>query len=1227
MNKQQVLAEIKAFLDGYNSEIKYLVNVETNPSSNIAECVIHEPGQPPRIEKIAYESFMYAKQSMIDKLVVYKNDIGYDSAMRINCGVTITKLKTGNQKRLINGYCYKLTSHKSYNHIVSYLREGGVDPFEKLYDDEGKLVRDKKGDIIYPNRDGFFAPRTNEQFLISKKARLFKGYNEYKDVHKVTFDIETSGLRYQIHRVFAIGVRDNRGYETILEVEKINDDESEIQLIKDFFNVVIDLQPAVISGYYSEGFDFDFILGRAKMLKMDLTEIKTSLKSDHHIYRRPNVSVKYGNSADKYTATEMWGISVIDILHAAKRTAAVNTELKETGLKYVAKFEKIAKPNRTYIKGEDSGIYKFYSENKVFVADEKNNYIIIPDEFQETARKLYTLQANKSSVSDAQYKELKAKYLSSSSDFVEWLRKEAVPKGMTVFISGKKLLRQYLLDDLWETEHVDELYNQSSFMLAKIVPTTYQRICTMGTASIWNLLLTAWSYENDLAIPHPDVKTKFSGGLARTFKKGYTKRYVKIDAASLYPMIQLSEDVFPIFDITNVIKKILLYLTTTRNIYKKLASGDELKEEEILLMKEIDHETYEKYVNGNITDADKAMFKIKQLPIKILNNSLFGALGSDISFNWSDNICAARITCVGRIHLRHAMWWFSQYGCIPLLAVTDGINFNVPDMTKIRITDDGVFFEEVEGKNEDMWNFGGKTGIAALIAKFNKEEMKPPYMSFDNDGEFEACLNLARINYASLSYAKDKKTGEIKEKIKLTGNTIKSKAMPEYIEEFLDKGLKLILLGKGIEFVNYYKDYVSDLYYQRIPLKKIASKSKLKQTLTAYKKRGKDKNGREKGMQAHMELLIEKRNKIAEKLFEEHKHEFELPKKEEKLKIEDKMKLVANYMPPEPELDSVIYYVNTGTLKSHGSSSKIVDKITGEERFCSTLISNEDIIDNPNMLGKYNVVKYLDAFNKRIKTILVGFDPQVAAKIPAKIVKTKVKDEFGNKKVVEEIKFEEFTSDMLKLKNYDLDDLDESMYLEKKEVEFWNSFGYDPRLIWNGFKMYDDDKVYFEIYESALKYLNDIMASKNKPNIKSINDKLEKNDLVLLKYDNLYSIGAYNGTYIQIIKDVDIPKSEIELELERKKEEEERKLKELESILAQKTEEERKIEMVRIKREKYYDRFKKRFKIPMELSMEALTLKVENAMDMLDEYIMNSEAEDEEENAEYADVDEIDGAE
>ena len=60
----------------------------------------------------------------------------------------------------------------------------------------------------------------------------------------------------------------------------------------------------------------------------------------------------------------MWGYSIIDILHATKRTAAINSDIKENGLKYIAKFEKIAKENRTYIPGEDNDIGKYYKQNK-----------------------------------------------------------------------------------------------------------------------------------------------------------------------------------------------------------------------------------------------------------------------------------------------------------------------------------------------------------------------------------------------------------------------------------------------------------------------------------------------------------------------------------------------------------------------------------------------------------------------------------------------------------------------------------------------------------------------------------------------------------------------------------------------------------------------------------------------------------------------------------------------
>ena len=1212
MDKQKVLSEIKGFLEGYNNDLKYLVNVETDPRTNVAECIIHEPNQKPRIEHIKYEPFLYMKDLSKSNFKLYagQSDTLINSK-RIKYGITITPLKTGNQKRLVEGYCFKLTSSRSYNDIINYLRDGGMNPYEKQMDENEEVVKDAKGDAIFLYRDLFYSPRTTEQFFISKQTRLYKGFEEYKNVHKLTFDIETTGLRYQIARIFTIGVRDNRGFEKILEVEKLNDDESEIRLIQDFFNLILLINPAVISGFNSEMFDFEFILGRAKVLKMELTEIQTSLKQGTHLRRRPNTSVKYGNTADKYTATEMWGFSVIDIMHAAKKTAAVNSDLKETNLKYVAKFEKVAKPNRTYIPGEANTIGRYYAENKMFLIDDKNNYIQVPNEYEEVARDLYKLQANKSKLNDEQYKAYKTKFLNGNKNFIDWFKAEALPKGLSTFIGGKKLVKQYLLDDLWETEQVDELYNQSSFMLAKIVPTTYQRICTMGTAAIWNLLLTAWSYENDLAIPEADKYEKFSGGLARTYQIGFYKRLAKIDYASLYPMIQLTEGVFPIFDITGVMKKILLYLTTTRNIYKKLANGSKLNAEEVTLLGEIDHELGIKYANGTLSASETLMAKIKQLPIKILNNSLFGALGSHVSFNWSDNVCAARITCVGRIHLRHAISWFRRFNCIPLLAVTDGINFKIPDTTTIRVTEEGIFENQPEGLIEDMWKIGDKVGIAALIEKYNIEEMKPPYMSVDNDGEFVSCLNLARINYATLSLAKDKKTGEMKEKVKLTGNTIKSKVMPDYIKEFIDEGLNLILHDKGYEFVQYYQDYAENLFYNRIPLKKIASKSRVNTTITGYRKRGTDKNGREKGKQAHMELLMEKRDKIAREMFEKHREEFNLTKVKNIDNIDTILKLVANYMPQEPELDSVVYYVNSGYKKSQGDSAIIKDAVTGEDRYAATLISREDLLENPNMLGKYNVAKYLDAFNNRVESLLVGYDTEIATKILLKISKKG------------ELIKNSFTRDQCVLKGFNLDDFEESMNLEEMEVDFWNKTGYDPRKIWDGFTMPDDYKVHYEIYDNALNFLNEKMVASNKPKIKSIND-YESGDLVLIKDFGDYHVGLYNGTYLQIVKpNVSIPKCELEIELERKREENQKKLEDLKiTTLVTKSDAELFTDAQLKKIEKHFENFKKDFNLSPEMTMEILFGQVEEAKVAFEKYMSDSEISDDNEEVEYFGVDE-----
>jgi hypothetical protein len=145
------------------------------------------------------------------------------------------------------------------------------------------------------------------------------------------------------------------------------------------------------------------------------------------------------------------------------------------------------------------------------------------------------------------------------------------------------------------------------------------------------------------------------------------------------------------------------------------------------------------------------------------------------------------------------------------------------------------------------------------------------------------------------------------------------------------------------------------------------------------------------------------------------------------------------------------------------------------------------------------------------------------------------------------------------------------------------------------------------------------MIAINKPKIKSINEEYGEGDLILIKYGDEYTVGKHNGVFIETIKNVVIPKCEIELEMDRKKAEEEEKLKNLEIVLATKSEKDKEIEMTRFKRDKYFDSFKKRFKIPEDMTMEVLLREETTAEEMLDFYVAQMEGEEEDEEADSLD--------
>jgi hypothetical protein len=218
-------------------------------------------------------------------------------------------------------------------------------------------------------------------------------------------------------------------------------------------------------------------------------------------------------------------------------------------------------------------------------------------------------------------------------------------------------------------------------------------------------------------------------------------------------------------------------------------------------------------------------------------------------------------------------------------------------------------------------------GPEADVAEYNDIFMRGE-MALDTDGVWPSCINLARKNYAVM---------DAKGKIKLTGNSIKSKKLPLYIEAFLDKGIKMLLQGDGKAFVEYYYEYLQTIFDKKIPLSKIAQRAKVKLSMEDYKKRltEKTKSGNSMSRMAHMELALQSNLNVS--------------------------------------LGDVILYVNNGLKSSHGDVQKKGD---GVQINCYML--DKDILDNdPNLTGDYNVPRAITTFNKRIEPLLVCFKDEV----------------------------------------------------------------------------------------------------------------------------------------------------------------------------------------------------------------------------------------------------------
>ena len=630
---------VNQFLNGHDP-MERIITIECGYDEDEVSIVYVDSKGIKRIRKDAFKPFIWVKNSAATRL--FNGDRKQIKSKMRQYGISVKQLittMTGEavSDRLESGYKYLFYAKDKmpYSKFQRFFTEGGVPIHE----------RPKKGELVQQqsNRE-FMGVTPVEQYMIESGKRLFKGYESYNELHRLTFDLETQGLNPQYHRIEQFGIHTNRGFNKILSVEGKTKDEldrNEKRVIEEGLIIMSELKPDIIAGHNSENFDWDFIMVRYEILGGNF-ESFTSQLFPKAIYKKEKESVlKLGGEIEYYKPTIIWGFNVLDSLHAARRAQAIDSNMKSSNLKYVTKYLNLKKPNRVYVPGDKITTTWAIKDKEFAFSDTDGDWYRVTDS-----------------------KPLKDGY---------------------ELVSGRYIVKRYLLDDLWETDKVEDKLNESNFLVGKMLPTTFTRACTMGTAGIWKLIMLAWCYENDLAVPSNAPSRRFTGGLSRLLKTGYVDRVVKLDYNSLYPSIILTWNVSTDIDIMDVMLSFLNYILTQREKYKGLKGEAGAKADEISKRLEedtslTDEERKKLEEEKRYWKAEKSGNDKKQLPLKILANSFFGSYGCPQIFPYGDSYAAEMTTCLGRMSLRLMISHFKNIGYEPI--VGDSFTSDTPLLIK-----------------------------------------------------------------------------------------------------------------------------------------------------------------------------------------------------------------------------------------------------------------------------------------------------------------------------------------------------------------------------------------------------------------------------------------------------------------------------------------------------------------------------------------------------------------
>lgn len=390
--------------------------------------------------------------------------------------------------------------------------------------------------------------------------------------------------------------------------------------------------------------------------------------------------------------------------------------------------------------------------------------------------------------------------------------------------------------------------------LAYKAKTNYEE--TLGTVEIWDSIIYGYLLAKNICVPKHEFKSKreFAGGAVKDVQAGLWDWLVAIDAGSLYPntlyqfnispetisgidthcvVDDLLSDKFPEFDDKKYIltasgllfnkkeigfiPKLIKELLNERGVVK----GDMIQfEKELNQLKAIKEKDHDK-----ISEVNDKIVKLEglQLAIKILMNSLYGALGSNY-FRYFDVRLAESVTLTGQAIIKYTINKINSLlqkdnnDSIDrgIMSDTDSFYFSMSYVVKDSIGDDKeksriidrFFKENIEPYLEkELKAFGNKFGCVEHTVKMKREGIASKTLVVAKKRYAQLVINSEGVEYAE-------------PKLKIIGiNAVRSDT-PNYIRKLFSETLKTILSKDELSVQSLIKDRHEE--FKRLPYDQIA---------------------------------------------------------------------------------------------------------------------------------------------------------------------------------------------------------------------------------------------------------------------------------------------------------------------------------------------------------------------------------------------------------------------